>query len=266
HHMGKCPKRGTRLDLATCKCSLCKKSGHNAMFGELCEEKLKHLRLKLNMTDYGVIDEWSVSDDFGLGDHAPICFDFLEPLPGGFSQRTRCPSEQNLRDFNYYRCNWGAYKDHLETMKPNWGTASIESSSDLISRGDALVKLIQSAAALASPKKRSYSNQADARPKFFDQELRRKRAELKRAERVQSPSRRALRNEYRRLVISKKEEVLKKSFENLEDGHISNVFRAARGGASRTPARLLEDDNTIEQSANRLADHYIGDRSVLLDR
>ncbi|KAF4696846.1 hypothetical protein FOZ60_014607 [Perkinsus olseni] len=213
----------------------------------------------------GVIDEWSVSDDFGLGDHAPICFDFLEPLPGGFSQRTRCPSEQNLRDFNYYRCNWGAYKDHLETMKPNWGTASIESSSDLISRGDALVKLIQSAAALASPKKRSYSNQADARPKFFDQELRRKRAELKRAERVQSPSRRALRNEYRRLVISKKEEVLKKSFENLEDGHISNVFRAARGGASRTPARLLEDDNTIEQSANRLADHYIGPRASGVD-
>ncbi|KAF4652582.1 hypothetical protein FOL47_011004, partial [Perkinsus chesapeaki] len=253
-------------DLFLAEGFICANQGRNPTFRALDSSLKIGSRRKTSLIDVTFfkgscsVEDWLVSDDFELGDHAPISFSLTEAQPSflaGLQTEENVPAGC-LNDHNFYKCNWERYRSYPETLKPSYVDSLIYSSKDLIERSESLIARVQEAAIVACPKKRGIPRKMNARPQWFDSELRKKRSELKRAERIQSSYKRMLRAEYRTLIINKKEEFLQRCFTSLEHAHVSEIHKKARGPKPRLIARILEDDETIEQSANRLANHYVG--------
>ncbi|EER01279.1 hypothetical protein Pmar_PMAR015223, partial [Perkinsus marinus ATCC 50983] len=205
---------------------------------------------------------WEILPDRGLSDHYPIIYDFAlttEPL---------CPkshlAQNELSDFSFYSCDWEKYKQFLQAAEPT-DRQDINSGASCEVALNHITSSIQAAFKKASRRRKESSLPSSRfvkhRNDWWDDDLKTKRTELKKAERGQdSELRKKLRNEYRSAIIKKKSEALNRALDSIETtGDNKDIFKAFKSRSPYTPLTPLEGCAGMDETADQFADCYLGD-------
>ncbi|KAF4649847.1 hypothetical protein FOL47_001680, partial [Perkinsus chesapeaki] len=198
--------------------------------------------------------DWMVRLDDSLSDHKAITFSvkpYDDILVGN-------DDNDNASNYSYFKTNWKDYTDYLKLHSEELKHEEILCYEELLERESTLISVLQRAISFSTPVKKSKT--LTRRNTWWDQECRKARSDLKRAERVvgrQGVEYKELRSAYKALIARKKAASFEDFANKLENDkhYFKKVKSPTKFGES-----LLCGDVSPEETAEKLADAYLGPR------
>ncbi|KAF4677837.1 hypothetical protein FOZ63_016593 [Perkinsus olseni] len=169
--------------------------------------------------------------------------------------------KHQLHHYAYNSCDWDHYRNWLLSSVHKIAVGPITSLDDAHSRYESLVHHLQEAF-IASSRKRRVGRRSEKALYWWDNELRQKRASMKKLYRQGNvQGYRLARNDYRRCISQKKDLAFGTFLRSISDLSDADLYKKIKRTPS-LPCRLLENDIDVDATLDRLASHYVGTQNL----